>query len=151
MKRELYDHVAEIAVSYHPAVSSKPIIKSPLDAYVELVDFFPTDTIALQERMVAMYLNRSCRVLGIHTHSVGGITGTIVDVRLLLSVGLKIAATNIILCHNHPSGNLTPSSNDLAITLKVKEACKLVDMSLNDHLIISPEGKYFSMENAGYL
>lgn len=140
--KKMFNNVAEIEVVYKPAISDKPIISSSLDAYNVLVNFFPSETLCLQERFVAMYLNRSNRVIGVYPMSVGGITGTVVDVRLLLSVALKTAATGIILAHNHPSGNLKPSEADKEITNKIKSACKLMDIELLDHLIISPVGSY---------
>jgi DNA repair protein RadC len=67
-------------------------------------------------------------------------------------VGLKIAATSFMLAHNHPSGNLKPSQTDLQLTNKMKEAGKLVDIKLLDHLIISPiEKDYYSLANEGYI
>ena len=144
------EKVAEIEVSYKPAIGHKPIITSSLDAFTEIIEFFPFETIALQERFLCMYLNRSNRVLGVYEVSVGGITGTIVDLRLLLSVALKTAATGIILCHNHPSGNLNPSANDKEITLKISEAAKLLDIKVLDHLIITPERKFYSMNDEGF-
>ena len=147
--KQTKDKVAEIQISYLPAISSKPVIISALDAFIELIEFFPPETISLQERFVAMYLNRANRVLGVYELSKGGITGTVVDIRLLLSVALKVAATGIILCHNHPSGNLQPSNNDRDITNKIGEACKLFDIKLLDHLIITADRKYFSMGEEG--
>jgi len=143
--------MAEIEVVYKPAISDKPTISSSLDAYNVLVNFFPSETLCLQERFVAMYLKRSNRVIGVYPLSVGGITGTVVDIRLLLSVALKIAATGIILCHNHPSGNMRPSAADEDITKKVKKACEFMDLKLLDHLIIAPEGKYLSFNEDGLL
>jgi len=78
-------------------------------------------------------------------------TGTVVDIRILLSVALKITATGIILCHNHPSGNLQPSNSDWDITNKIREACKLFDITLLDHLIITADRKYYSMMDEGVL
>jgi DNA repair protein RadC len=144
MKLRTQESVAEIEVSYKPAIGRKPKITTALDAYNELIPFFPTETIALQERFVAMYLNRANKVLGVYPISLGGMTGTIADVRLILSVALKIAATKIILAHNHPSGNLTASSSDKALTAKIKEACQLLDVCLMDHVILSSEGGYYS-------
>lgn len=140
--KKMFNNAAEIEVVYKPAISDKPIISSSLDAYNVLVKFFPIETLCLQERFVAMYLNRSNRVIGVYPMSVGGITGTVVDVRLLLSVALKTAATGVILAHNHPSGNLKPSEADKELTIKIREACKLMDIQLLDHLIISSTGSY---------
>ena len=111
----------------------------------------PAKTISLQERFVAMYLNRSNRVIGVYHMSTGGITGTVVDIRLLLSVALKTAATGIILAHNHPSGNLKPSEADKELTSKIIKASGYMDIKLLDHLIIVPEGKYLSFTEEGLL
>lgn len=150
--KEPINQIAEIEISYRPAISHKPIIKSSLDSYSELLKFFPEQTLALQERAVVMYLNRNNRVLGVYPLSTGGITGTVIDVRLVLSVALKIAAVGIVISHNHPSQNLKPSSADIAITEKLKAASKLIDITLLDHIILGPEkGQYFSFADEGLL
>jgi DNA repair protein RadC len=144
--------VAEISISYKPCIADKPIIKSPLDAYFVLRDFFPADTIHLQESFVVMYLNKSNRVLGVFPGFKGGITSTVVDVRLILSVALKTAATNIVLAHNHPSGNLQPSKPDIELTLKIKEAAKYLDIKVSDHIIVSSEpNQYLSFADEGLI
>jgi DNA repair protein RadC len=150
-KMKQNEQVAEIEISYRPAVSSKPIVTSSLDAYNAVVPFFPTKTIAIQEKFVAMYLNRANRVLGVFELSKGGITGTVVDIRLLISVALKVAASSIILAHNHPSGNLQPSSSDRQLTDKIKSACNLFDVTLTDHLIISPNETFLSFSDEGFI
>ncbi len=114
--------------------------------------FSPDESIALQERFVVMYLNRSNRVLGIYPISIGGITGTVADTRLILSVALKTAASSIMLAHNHPSGSLKPSATDIDLTKKVKEAAKLMDITVLDHIILSPlEGDYYSFADEGLI
>jgi DNA repair protein RadC len=148
--KKMFNNVAEIEVVYKPAISDKPIISRSLDAYNVLVNFFPSETLCLQERFVAMYLNRSNRVIGVYHMSTGGITGTVVDVRLLLSVALKTAATGIIIGHNHPSNNLQPSNTDKQLTSKIKEGCSLLDLQLLDHLIITSVG-YLSFSEQGHL
>jgi DNA repair protein RadC len=142
--------VAEISVSYHPKVANKPVISSSKDAYALLYNFFPADTIHLQESFMVMYLNRANKVIGVYPTAVGGITSTVADTRLILSVALKTAATSIILAHNHPSGNIKPSQQDIDMTLKIKEAGKVMDIKVMDHLIISPaEGEYLSLADEG--
>ena len=143
--------VSEIQVTYKPAIGEKPIICSPLDAYNEFKKFFDPETIALQEQFMVMYLNRANRVLGIYPLSKGGITGTVADIRIILSVALKIAATGIILAHNHPSGSLRPSGVDIELTQKVKEAAKLMDIRVIDHLILSADGSYYSFGDEGMM
>jgi DNA repair protein RadC len=98
-----------------------------------------------------MLLNRSNRVLGISSLSKGGTTGTVVDVKLLLQYTIKSNANAIVICHNHPNGNLPPSEADMAITKKIKESSILIDIQLLDHLIIIPEEKYYSMGDEGVL
>ena len=144
--------VAEISVSYRPAVANKPIIVNALDAYVLFKPFFDESTINLQESFMVMYLNRMNRVLGIYPMSIGGITGTVADIRLIFSIALATASTGIILAHNHPSGNMKSSKGDIDLTNRIKDAGKLLDIKLLDHLIISPkEGEYYSFADDGIL
>ncbi len=82
--------------------------------------------------------------------SKGGIRGTIADVRLILSVALKTLASGLILANNHPSGSLKPSEADKQITSKIRQAAKLLDIELLDHIIISSEG-YCSFMDEGIL
>jgi DNA repair protein RadC len=96
-----------------------------------------------------MLLNRSNRVLGIAEISKGGLSGTDTDVRVILQYAIKSNASGIIICHNHPSGNMHPSESDLTLTKKIKEAASLLDVQLFDHLIIIPEGKYYSVADEG--
>lgn len=144
--------LAEIEVSYKPLRVNHPIIRCSKDAYTCLVKSFPEETISLQERFVVAYLNRANRIMGVYELSQGGITGTVADPRLILGVALKSAAVGIILAHNHPSGNKQPSVQDKEITRKINDACKLLDISLIDHLIIVPDaGDYYSFMDEGLL
>ena len=143
--------LAEIEVSYRPKKVHHPIIKSSADVYYHLIRFFPEETISLQEQFVVGYVNRANRLIGVYELSKGGITGTVADPRLILSVALKTAATGIILAHNHPSGNLQPSLQDKEITKKIQEACKLLDITLLDHLIVVSDGAFYSFADEGQL
>lgn len=78
--------------------------------------------IAIVEQFKIMLLNRSNRVLGISTVSLGGISGTVTDQKIIFAIALKSGASSIILAHNHPSGNLNPSDADIAITNKIKQS-----------------------------
>ena len=137
---------SEIHVSYKPGLVSSKTISTSKEAFEILATLFPKDTICLQEQFVVLYLNRANRLLGSYQLSIGGITGTIADVRLILSVALKTLATGLILAHNHPSGNLKPSEADKQITNKIRQAAKLLDIELIDHIIISSEGYYSFMD-----
>lgn len=100
------------------------------------------------EEFWVIYLNNSNKVLSKSQQGKGGITGTSVDVRLVFKAALELGATALILCHNHPSGNLTPSDADKQITRKLKMAGDSLDVKVLDHLIVT-ETKYFSFADEG--
>ncbi len=100
------------------------------------------------EEFWVVYLNNSNRVLSKEMCSKGGITSTIVDVRLLYKRALELSAVGLIVCHNHPSGNVKPSISDKELTKKIKEAGESLDIRLLDHLIIT-EKSYFSFADHG--
>jgi len=149
--KSLTQSASEIQVSYYPKKVVGTKITCSEDAYSVLKEFYPTETIGLQERFVVAYLNRAHDVIGVYEASVGSMTCTIVDIRIILSVALKIAATNLIISHNHPSGNLTPSGLDKDLTNKIKEAGKLIDITVLDHIILSHDGKFSSFANQGII
>ena len=100
------------------------------------------------EEFWILYLNNSNKVLSKSQQGKGGITGTLVDVRLVFKLALELGATALILCHNHPSGTLTPSDADKHITRKLKEAGRNLDINVLDHIIITENG-YFSFNDEG--
>ncbi|RMG82544.1 MAG: JAB domain-containing protein [Bacteroidetes bacterium] len=95
------------------------------------------------EEFYVIYLNRKNEVIAVKNISKGGIAATVVDVRLILKNAIELLATQIILAHNHPSGKTDPSANDYQITRKIKEAAKLLDIQLLDHIIVG-ENTYYS-------
>lgn len=139
--------LSEIEVSYRPNKMSMISLHNSESVFRMVLDCWSLDTIELQEEMKVVLLNRSNQVLGIYELSKGGIAGTMVDIKLLLGVALKCVASNIIMVHNHPSGNLIPSKADISITDKVKLAARQIDMSLLDHLIITKDGYYSFADN----
>ena len=149
----LNNNLAEIELSYKPELErmNRIYIKSSFDAFKTMFSLFDTNTIALKEQFSVLFLNRSNVVLGYHTLSVGGISGTIADPKLILGIALKCAATGIVLAHNHPSCNTQPSKQDEVLTLKIKEAAKFMDITVMDHLIITPDGNYFSFTDEGLI
>lgn len=106
--------------------------------------------IEVREEFIILLMDRSNRVLGYQNLSKGGITGTVADIRLMLSVALESLASGIIVAHNHPSGNIRPSQSDLQLTRKLKDAAKLMDISLLDHIILTKES-YYSFADDGVL
>ncbi len=140
--------VTEIKVSYKPKVNKSITIKQSQDIYDLLLDEFSTGTLQMQEEVKVILLNRANIVLGIYHHSKGGISSCIVDIKLILSVALKALSSNIILVHNHPSGNLKPSKADITITKKLKKACNYLEINLLDHIIYGIED-YYSFADEG--
>ena len=106
------------------------------------------NTIELQEEFKVLLLNRGNKVLGVYPLSKGGVSSTIVDLKLLFSVALKTNASGVILSHNHPSGNLNPSNVDENLTIKIKQASEFLDIKLLDHLIITKDGYYSFADNS---
>jgi len=102
------------------------------------------------EEFWIVYLNNSNKVIQKNQLSKGGITGTVVDVRLALKIALEVSAVGIILAHNHPSGTLKPSQADKLLTTKLKTAAQSLDIKVLDHLIIT-ETAYFSFADENIL
>ncbi|WP_335965110.1 JAB domain-containing protein [Galbibacter sp. PAP.153] len=145
--------VSEIQLSYKEVfLTSHPTaLKCSRDAAALLYQSFDTRTIGLQETFKILLLNNANRVKGIYTHSIGGITGTLVDIRIIYAVVLKSLSTSIILCHNHPSGHLKASTLDKELTEKIVKAGQYLDVKILDHIIVSPKGEYFSFADEGLL
>ena len=102
------------------------------------------------EIFAVVFLNRANKINHFEIISKGGITGTVADPRIILKKALEQDATAIVLCHNHPSGNLKPSRADEDLTLKIKEAAKYFDIRIMDHIIVSEDG-YYSFADEGIL
>lgn len=145
--------VNEIKVSYQEKLQTlhSEKISSSEDAAKLLFDYWDTNTIGLYESFKILLLNNSNKIKGVYELSSGGVTGTVVDIRLLFAVVLKSISVGIILAHNHPSGNLKPSEADKQITLKIKNAAEYLDIKILDHLILTPNGEYFSFSDNGLL
>ncbi|MDX9883613.1 MAG: DNA repair protein RadC [Prolixibacteraceae bacterium] len=102
------------------------------------------------EEFWVLFLNRSNRVIDKQMISQGGLAGTVIDVRIILKAAIEKLASAIILCHNHPSGNLQASDADRSITKKIREAGQWMDIPVLDHVIIGNE-KYFSFADEGLI
>ena len=147
------DKVNEIKISYREKVAtlkSDPI-KSSKHAAKLLYNNWDNGTIGLQESFKILLLNNSNKVKGVYPLSVGGITGTLVDIRILFAIVLKTLSVGILLAHNHPSYKLEPSEADKRLTRKIKEAAQLFDVKVLDHIIIVPNGDYYSFADNGLL
>ena len=112
--------------------------------------FQPLLSDLVHEEFWILFLNRSNKVIDRMKLSQGGVSGTVTDVRIVMKKAIEYLASGIIVCHNHPSGNLNPSESDSKITQKIKEAGNLMDIQLLDHLIISDK-EYYSFADNGLL
>lgn len=137
----------EIQVSYKTTVKEKVKITSSKDIY-DLAKPFFNDIIEHHENFYVVLLNRANKVLGVNKISEGGISGTVVDPKLIYQTALITHASSIILVHNHPSGNTEPSEADIKLTKKIKDAGEFLDLPVLDHLIITDE-KYLSFRDEG--
>jgi DNA repair protein RadC len=93
-------------------------------------------------------LNRANKVLGIATVSKGGLSGSVIDTRIILQYAIKANACAVIMAHNHPSGNLGASDADKRVTRTVKDALKMMDIELLDHLILTYEEKFATIDSS---
>jgi DNA repair protein RadC len=144
--------VSELRVSYYPKMrnSDRPMVTQSKDAYKLFLSKWDMDSINMVEQSYMMLLNRVNRVLCIKPISSGGVSGTVLDPRVVYRYALVAGATALMIAHNHPSGNLKPSKADEQVTQKLKEVGSFHDMHLMDHLIITSEG-YFSFADEGLL
>ncbi len=144
--------VAEIKVSYLSKApgNSKIRINSSAEAEKVFRANWSND-MDLVEEFNVLFLNRANIVKGILRLSRGGLTGTVVDQRLLFATALKGLAVGLVAAHNHPSGSCKPSKQDIDLTKKLKEIGKLHDIPLIDHLILTPHHGYFSFADEGLL
>jgi DNA repair protein RadC len=139
--------ISEISVSYSGSKEKKLKVTNSKDSFEILLDSWDKNIIELQEEFKVLLLNRGNQVLGVYSMSKGGVSGTIVDAKLVFSVALKCNASSIIIAHNHPSGSLTPSEADKRLTQKLKKASQYLDIVLLDHIIVTKEDFYSFSDN----
>ena len=144
--------LAEVSIAYrhktkpsemHKLISSEHSVKI-------LRTIFDPDKIEYREEFVVLFLNRVHRFLGFAKISQGGTAGTIADPKMIFQSALLTNAHAIILAHNHPSGNIQPSEDDIVLTKKISQGAQLLDIKLVDHIIITSEG-YYSFSDEGRL
>lgn len=124
----------------------KPQITGSQEAFKIL---FPLVENQQVEKFFVLFLNRAHRVIDKFCISTGGISSTVVDQRVIFNRGIEVMATAMILCHNHPSGNLNPSDADNKMTTKIHEASKIMNIALLDHIIIAGNS-YYSYADQGF-
>ncbi|SDW46196.1 DNA repair protein radc [Hydrobacter penzbergensis] len=150
--RNDWNIVSEVELVYKSKMkaSERPQLKQIIDVVEFLKQNWDANRIELLEQFKVILMNRSLRVLGIYEVSSGGVSGTMVDPKLIFMAALKMNANTLILAHNHPSGNPEPSEADKKVTQKIKDAANLLDMRLVDHIILTTEG-FYSFADEGLL
>lgn len=124
--------------------TQRTVITSSNEAYEHLLAFIEDNR---QEHFLVLYLNQGNNPLKVEQISTGGLTSTIADPKVIFKKAFDLNATSIILCHNHPSGNPNPSTEDIRLTQKIKAAGVLLDINVIDHIIIGEERYYSFAEN----
>jgi len=138
-----------VGYKYNSSLKNRPKITDVKMAHEIIMRMMDMDKIGLQEQIVVLYLNQANLVIGSSNAFTGGLTGSIVDIRIIVATALNLMATGVIIAHNHPSSNLKASTQDITLTKKLKTALSYMDINLLDHLIVTPENEYLSMSNEG--
>ncbi|MBI4947121.1 MAG: JAB domain-containing protein [Bacteroidetes bacterium] len=143
--------ISEIEINYKPLKKTSDLTKVTTSR--DASDFFRqiwSERMQYVEEFYVLLLNRSNLIIGYLKLSEGGTNGTVVDAKIVFQASLKANAQAIILCHNHPSGNLKPSEADIGLTKKIKQAGITMDIPVLDHVILTYEG-YFSFADEGLM
>lgn len=135
--------VCELTVRYKRA-ATKRVKVTAAEEVVEFAreHFYSQEEIESREKFMVMYIDRANQIFAFETHSEGGLSGCMCDPRLVFRSALLCAATNIVLMHNHPSGQNQPSAADLKLTTLMVDAGKFLEITVLDHIIITTTGFY---------
>jgi DNA repair protein RadC len=142
--------IKEISLKNFKGEIQKVKITSSKDMAQYFRTIFDEETLEVCEQVMVVFVNNNMNTIAWYKASQGGLSGTIIDVRLMFKAALECYATGIMLCHNHPSGKLVPSDVDKAITNKIKEAGRFLDIKIIDHIILTTES-YLSFSDEGLL
>jgi len=140
----------ELKLQYVRGNFPKVKITSSEQAYKVLLPMFDADMIEYREEFVCLFTNKANNTIGYQRISTGGTYGTVVNEQMILTSALLCGAQAIIMAHNHPSGETKPSDQDKTVTKKIYEAARLLNITLLDHLIITPD-KYLSFSDEGLM
>lgn len=125
-------------------------IKTSKDAH-DFISQFYGDDIEVYESFFILLLNFANKTIGYAKISQGGMSGTVVDGKIVAKYAVEALASGVILAHNHPSGNTQPSQADIDLTKKMREGLKNLDIQVLDHIILCAEEKYLSLADENYL
>ena len=141
--------ISEYSLKYTKSEIQKTKITTSESASNVIRKFY-FDDINIYESFFILLLNRANNTTGFAKISQGGTAGTVVDIKIIAKYAVESLSSAVIICHNHPSGNVKPSEADINITKKIKDALLLLDIRLTDHIILS-ENNYYSFADNGDL
>jgi len=150
---QVYTNAGEVKATYKKSRKKNQIKEIVINSSRSVSDFvksvYPVD-VNYQEAFCVLYLNRANKTVGFSVISTGGVSGVMVDKKLIFQQALLTHSSSIILIHNHPSGTLKPSGADVELTKSVKGGAKLLDIEVLDHVIIT-ENSYYSFADEGLI
>lgn len=149
MKKTYKSTISEYSLKYTKSEIQKTKVTTSQNS-VDVIRKFYFDDINIYESFFILLLNRANNTTGFAKISQGGTAGTCVDIKIIAKYAIESLSSSVIICHNHPSGNITPSETDINITKKIKDALLLLDIRLTDHIILS-ENDFYSFADNGNL
>lgn len=132
--KEYKENLPQITLQLRKGETFKCQITQSSDAMEVFRKIWDNDSLPIYESMIALYLNRNNNTVGWLKVSQGGMSGTVVDIRLIMAAAINSMSSSIIICHNHPSGNTEPSQPDINVAKKLKDAANVFDIKLLDSL-----------------
>ena len=146
------NEVEEVKLVYRNKVKAvdRPKVRGAARAHEILIDNWDLDQIELREEFKLMFIDRGSRLMSIASLSQGGMSGTVVDPKLAFTMALKRKASSIIMAHNHPSGSVEPSKQDIRLTKKFTEVGRMLELPILDHIILT-ENTFYSMAEEGLI
>ena len=145
-------NMPELSIKYKSSGLKKVQIRSSDDAFQVLRDMYDADTLEYSESTIIIFLNQANNTIGWTRHTSGGMSSTVVDVKIVMAEALLCGASSIMFSHNHPSGQLFPSPEDIKLTGRIKEACATLDIRFLDHIIVAGDfSGYYSFADEGRL
>ena len=144
---DVHSYGSQLRVVYNQVILSLPITNSK-ESFIVLRKIWDAELIAIQEQVYILFLNANSQLIAYRCLHTGTTSQSMFDIKLALACALGCLAKKIIIAHNHPSGNLRPSTGDILITEQLNDACELMDIDLKDHLIISANDYYSFKDNS---
>lgn len=148
--KEYKSPMPEITIKYKSGECKKVKVKNSEDSASVFRQIFNSDTIEYSEEFCVLFLNSANTTIGWSKLSSGGMTSTVVDVRVLLTQALLCGAVALMVAHNHPSGQLVPSNDDERVTRRIAAGCEAIGVQFLEHIILSgTDDKYYSFADNG--